>query len=100
MFILDELWNDGLDLSARFMRKGSRYAKLTKQLSQEEEKFCGELSSAGKDAYEAYCKTHCEMSDIAERDSFIKGFRLGAMLILDVVSPYHSQLPTSLEECV
>ena len=55
MFILNELWNTGLDPSTRFMRKGSRYAKLTKQLNQEEEKFCGELSADGQKAYEAYC---------------------------------------------
>ena len=100
MFILNELWNDGIDPSTRFMRKGSRYPKLTTRLSQEEEKFCHELSDDGKKAYEAYCETQSEMADITESDSFIKGFRLGAMLILDVVSPYQSQLPTATEECV
>ena len=100
MFVLDELWNDGLDPSERFMQKGSRYSHLTKKMSQEEDKFRGELSAAGKKAYEACCEAQSEMSEIAERDSFIKGFRLGAKLILDVVSPYDSQLPTSVEECV
>ena len=100
MFILDELWRDGIDPTTRFVRKGSRYAKLTKQLSQEEDKFLEELSEDGKNAYAAYCEAQGEMNDIAESDSFIKGFRLGAQLILDVVSPYHSQLPTATEECV
>jgi len=97
MFILNELWDNGLDPSTRFMRKGSRYAELTNRLNQEEEKFCGELSADGQRAYEAYCEAQGELEDIAESDSFIKGFRMGAMLILDVVNPYHSQLPTERE---
>ena len=100
MFILDELWHDGIDPTTRFVRKGSRYAKLSKQLIQEEEKFFEELSEDGKKAYAAYCEKQGEMNDIAECDSFIKGLRFGAKLILDVVSPYESQLPTATEECV
>ena len=100
MFILDKLWSNGIDPSARFVRKGSPHAKLCEQLSQEEEKFLVELSAAGREAYEASCKTHCELTEATEMDSFIKGFRLGAKLILDVVSPYHSPLPISTEDFV
>ena len=100
MFILDELWRDGIDPTTRFVRKGTRYAKLSKQLSQADDKFLEELSADGKNAYATYCETQGEMNDIAECDSFIKGFRLGAKLILDVVSPYQSQLPTATEDFV
>ena len=36
---------------------------------------------------------HVVLSSISEEDTFIRGFRIGAQFILDVVGDYKSQLP-------
>ena len=98
MYILEELWNGNITPSERVIRTGSQYAQLQKQLVAAEEDFRKELSPDGKAAYDTFCRKQAELSEISECDCFIRGVRIGARLLLDIVADYPSQTPTRMEQ--
>ena len=98
MYILEDLWNGDITPSERVIRTGSQYAQLQKQLVTAEEDFCKELSPEGKAAYDTFCRKQAELSEISECDCFIRGVRVGARLLLDIVADYPSQTPTRMEQ--
>ena len=98
MYILDELWNGNITPSERVIRTGSQYAQLQKQLVAAEDDFRKELSLEGKAAYDTFCRKQAELSEISECDCFIRGVRIGARLLLDIVADYPSQTPTRMEQ--
>jgi hypothetical protein len=98
MYILEDLWNGDITPSERVIRTGSQYAQLQKQLVAAEEDFRKELSPEGKAAYDTFCRKQAELSEISECDCFIRGVRIGARLLLDIVADYPSQTPTRMEQ--
>ena len=98
MYILEDLWNGDITPSERVIRTGSQYAQLQKQLVAAEEDFRKELSPDGKAAYDTFCRKQAELSEISECDCFIRGVRIGARLLLDIVADYPSQTPTRMEQ--
>ena len=98
MYILEDLWNGDITPSERMIRTGSQYAQLQKQLVAAEEDFRKELSPEGKAAYDTFCRKQAELSEISECDCFIRGVRVGARLLLDIVADYPSQTPTRMEQ--
>ena len=98
MYILEDLWNGDITPSERVIRTGSQYAQLQKQLVAAEEDFRKELSPEGKAAYDTFCRKQAELSEISECDCFIRGVRIGARLLLDIVADYPSQMPTRMEQ--
>ena len=98
MYILEDLWNGDITPSERVIRTGSQYAQLQKQLVAAEEDFRKELSPEGKTAYDTFCRKQAELSEISECDCFIRGVRVGARLLLDIVGDYPSQTPTRMEQ--
>lgn len=98
MYILEDLWNGDITPSERVIRTGSQYAQLQKQLVAAEEGFRKELSPEGKAAYDTFCRKQAELSEISECDCFIRGVRIGARLLLDIVADYPSQTPTRMEQ--
>ena len=98
MYILEDLWNGNIAPSERVIRTGSQYAQLHKQLVAAEEDFRKELSPDGKAAYDTFCRKQAELSEISECDCFIRGVRIGARLLLDIVADYPSQTPTRMEQ--
>ena len=98
MYILEDLWNGDITPSERVIRTGSQYAQLQKQLVAAEEDFRKELSPEGKAAYDTFCRKQAELSEISECDCFIRGVRVGARLLLDIVGDYPSQTPTRMEQ--
>ena len=98
MYILEDLWNGDITPSERVIRTGSQYAQLQKQLVAAEEDFRKELSPEGKAAYDTFCRKQAELSEISECDCFIRGVRIGARLLLDIVGDYPSQMPTRIEQ--
>ena len=98
MYILEDLWNGDITPSERMIRTGSQYAQLQKQLVAAEEDFRKELSPEGKAAYDTFCRKQAELSEISECDCFVRGVRIGARLLLDIVADYPSQTPTRMEQ--
>ena len=92
MYVLDELWRGEITPSERGYRKDSPYAALVRQANETADIFYKELSPVGKKAYDEHSTQESKLADISECDSFIRGFRLGARMILDVVGDYDSPM--------
>ena len=97
MYTLEDLWYGNVAPSERMIRTRTQYAKLQKQLVAAEDALREELSPDGKNAYEKICRNQTELAQIAECDSFIRGVRIGARLVLDIMEDYPSQLPSVTE---
>ena len=85
MYVLKDLWEGNITPADRGYRKGSPYARLVHQANESEDEFYNHLSDAGKKAYQVYCDQQAHVEDVKDCDTFIRGFRLGARMILDVV---------------
>ena len=70
----------------------SPYARLLHQANEGEDECYNHLSDAGKKAYQVYCDQQAHVEDVKDCDTFIRGFRLGARMILDVVGEYDSPM--------
>ena len=92
MYVLKKLWEGSITPSDRGYRTGSAYAALAKESNMLEAAFYDHLSDIGKKAYQDYCDHHADLEDIRDCDTFIRGFRLGARMILDVVGEYDSPM--------
>ena len=57
-----------------------------KLLNRNEEKLTATPTEAQKETFEKYKDCNREISEICERESFIKGFQLGARIIIEVIS--------------
>ncbi len=86
MYELERLWKGRITPTERGYKKGSHYETLMHQASESEHKFYDFLTPEGKAAYKLYCEHQEEVERVNEYDTFLRGFRLGARLILDVVS--------------
>ena len=92
MYVLEDLWEGKITPSDRGYRKGSPYAELVRQSNESEDIFYKDLSAVGKKAYETHCDQQGQLDDIRDCDTFIRGFRLGARMILDVINNYDSPM--------
>lgn len=92
MYVLKDLWAGNITPADRGYRKGSPYAGLVHQANESEDEFYNHLSDAGKKAYQVYCDQQAHVEDVKDCDTFIRGFRLGARMILDVVGDYDSPM--------
>ena len=91
MSMLEELWRGRLAPGNQKVVEGTDYAKYQHEFQEEEERFSDSLSQEAREAYDALCEKQTFLSYMAERDSFIKGFRLAGLLALEVVSGDCSQ---------
>ena len=95
MYLLNDLWYGNVNPSERFARRGSEYRKLTEEANELMEQLTVELTPKGMEILEDLLDKHVILSSISEEDTFIRGVRIGAQFILDVVGDYKSQLPQS-----
>ena len=93
MYLLEELWYGNVNPNERYNRPNSEYAKLIKEsadcLKRLEEKLTPEASKL----LDEFCNIQARAAGISEEDTFIRGVRIGARFILDVVGDYRSQTP-------
>ena len=99
MLIIDKLWREGLSPSERYTKKSSNYDKVLHKLCEEEDKLLAELSETGKKNLEAYHDLSAELFGIAEEETFVEAFRLGAKFVLDILGDYHRNFYTLDGNC-
>ena len=96
MLILDKLWNGNVELGERRYHPSSEYNKRMCKREDYEKKVKAELSEAGKLAFDNFADAQLAVGVVCEGDKFIDGFRMGAMLMLDVLYPNRSQKEDAL----
>ena len=91
MFVLQELWRGNITPSERFVRSGSEYKKIAGKLSDEMDRLMEAISPEARKQLENIGNLRADMTVLANEDYFICGFRMGAILMLDVLGDYKGQ---------
>lgn len=92
MYVLEDLWRGNITPAERGYPENGPFAELVQCSSESEKGFYKELSATGKKAYEAHCDLQGQLDDLRDCDTFIRGFRLGARMILDAAGHYESPM--------
>ena len=93
MYLLQDLWYGNVRPNERYNRPNSEYAKLVKDAADATEQLEKELSPEAKILFDECSRKWSMAASIVEEDSFIRGVRIGARFVLDVVGDYYSQTP-------
>lgn len=86
MNTLEDLYYGNLFPQEKCARLDDDVKELLKLLNRNEEKLISTLSDEQKETFEKYKDCNREISKISERESFIKGFQLGARIIIESIS--------------
>lgn len=86
MNTLEDLYYGNLFPHEKCARLDDEVKDLLKLLNRNEEKLTATLTESQKETFEKYKDCNREISEISERETFLNGFRLGAMIIIDVVN--------------
>ncbi|RGH57095.1 hypothetical protein DW843_08900 [Ruminococcus sp. AM36-18] len=85
MNTLEDLFYENLFPLEKSAKLDDEVKELLKLLNRNEEKLMATLTESQKETLEKYKDCNREISEICERESFIKGFQLGAMIIIEVI---------------
>ena len=85
MKILEELWYGNVTPSERSMDKGSPMWELGRLIVRTEEELSPLLSEKAKEVLEKLMDNQTELHSIRECEVFVRGFRLGARIMLEVL---------------
>ena len=86
MNILEDLWFGNISPWERPFKKDSAYAELLALVVRHQEDLLGRLNDEEKEIFEKYTGCTDEMHDMTEREAFVKGFTIGARIIIEVMS--------------
>ena len=85
MHILEDLWGGNVNLHEKGF-PSKQYAKAMQKLANCGEKLLVVLSEKERKLFSEYVDNQLEVSIIADCASFIDGFKLGARIMLDVLT--------------
>ena len=86
MHILEELWSGNLDIF-KGSKHNRQYAEALEYSNVCEDKLLAALSDNQKVLYDEYAQVQQTVSTITDCETFIAGFRIGALLMLDIFAP-------------
>ena len=86
MNIIEELWYGNISPCERDFKKGSKYSELLGYIVRHEEELKKRLNDEEIEILEKYTECTNEMYGIAEREAFVRGFVLGARIIIEVMN--------------
>ena len=86
MNILEDLWFGNISPWERPFKKDSAYAELLALVVRHQEDLLGRLNEEEKKIFEKYADCTSEMLNLSEREAFVKGFTLGARIIIEVLT--------------
>ena len=89
MNILEDLWFGNISPWERPFKKDSEYAELLTLIARHYDDLCGRLNDEEKEIFEKYTDCTVEIHDLTEREAFVKGFTIGARIIIEVMNTSH-----------
>ena len=100
MSLLEELWYGRLNPIDCRIRHGSDCEELTKQVLREEEQLLQQLTEEEKELLKKMWENEAKLEDINLRETYIRGFRNGARIIMEVLGRYDFQwIPMEDADC-
>lgn len=82
MNILEELYYGNIVPNEKCAKLNCEVKELLKLLNRNEEKLTATFSEEQKITFEKYKGCNREISEISERETFLNGFRLGALIMM------------------
>ena len=82
--ILEQFANGNINPAEGFIKKGSRYELMANEEHEKETKLLAAMDDDLKELFLQYTDLQKETAALSETDSFIYGYRLGALMIMDV----------------
>ena len=82
--ILEQFANGNINPAEGFIKKGSRYERMFNEEHDKETKLLAAMGEELKELFLEYTDLQKETAAMSETDSFIYGYRLGALMIMDV----------------
>ena len=86
MNILEDLWFGNISPWERPFKKGSAYSEPLTLIARHYDDLVGRLNDEEKEIFEKYTGCTDEMHDMTEREAFVKGFTIGARIIIEVMT--------------
>ena len=86
MNIIEELWYGNISPCEMDFKRGSKYSELLSYIVRHEEDLKKRLNDEEKEILEKFTECTNEMYGIAEREAFVRGFVLGARIIIEVMN--------------
>ena len=86
MHILEELYVGSIRPGERTFKQNSQYGRAIKELTDSEEKLDAMLSKEQKALLDDYRDAQQELMVITDCETFIRGFQIGAKIMLDVLT--------------
>ena len=86
MTTLENLWYGNIRPFEQSFKKDSAYAELLSLVIRHQEDLQALLNDEEKEIFEKFTDCSNEMHDLSERESFTKGFTLGARIIIEVMA--------------
>ena len=85
--ILESLYFGNINPSEQCFSKGSEYEAFIQALCKAEEALLCDLTPDQRLVYDRYTLVQCELQTLSNQEAFIDGFKLGAQLLLEALSP-------------
>ena len=98
MYELKNLWRGQISPGERFINEDSPYWKASRKHTDALNAFFAMISPEARKQYEQTEQLTLEMLRIDTEEAFIQGFRLGARLILDVLTEYRGSFCSLAEK--
>ena len=86
MLILEDLYLGDVHPSERSFKKGSQYAKALNNAVKVGDAFIGSLTEKQKEQFEAYMTAQREVNVLTDCETFCYAFKLGAKVMMDVLT--------------
>ena len=86
MQILEELYLNHAQHRQKSLRHNEQYTEALKRSAESEDALVNALSEEQKKLFQAYAQDQQDLAVITDCETFIHGFKLGAKIMLDVLT--------------
>ena len=86
MNILEDLYYGNINPCEKEFKKGSTYSQLLGYIVRHQQDLLKRMNDEEKEVFEKFTECTNEMYGIAEREAFVRGFTLGARIIVEVMN--------------
>ena len=86
MMILEDLYMGDIHPSERSFKKNSQYSRALNDVVKAGDALIGSLTEKQKEQFEAYMSAQREVNVLTDCETFIYAFRLGAKIMMDVLT--------------
>jgi len=84
--ILTEFAYGNINPNERSFKRATEYDKAIKAVTVSERNFLSALSEEEKALYDQFAVDQRELTSLSDADQFVRGFKLGALMMIEVIT--------------